>query len=142
MAKKKHYPLLFIGVLLAGLAIQYYLGFYLLEDYIFDDSTADSLETAMYMGLALPPFIIAMLFYLETKSVLKSIGYSVFFYLVSAIVISLFDYVPGHRELGASAFYVTGGGVTPFGITLVPLFVVTGIIVYGLSLVKKKYFKK
>lgn len=126
-----------------GIIIQVFLGIYLVESWIFSDSSAELFEHIMYQLVALPPFFIAILFYKETKKTTKSLLYSGFFYLISIVIIFLFESVPTRityysgqvADLGSSGFYVTGGGVG--GSVIIVHFIVTCIFVYALNTMHK-----
>lgn len=131
-------------VLTLGLILHVLLGTFLVEELVFGDAFATMFEKIMYHIAVLPPFAIAILFYKETQNLLKSLGYSGFFYLISFILVALYHFVPNETNyatgeqisLGSYGFYVTGGGYG--AIAILPQVLLTIVIVFAIH----RYLKK
>ncbi len=130
-----------------GLILQILLAIYLVEEWVFGDSSATTFEQIMYHLAVIPPFIIAVLFYKETQKLSKSLGYAGLFYLISIALVIFYHLVPTRTDypgyeiyeqttLGSYGFYVTGGGFGPLAI--IPNILLTMIIIFAIH----KYYKK
>ena len=127
-----------ISLIFVGLLLQFFLGNFIVKEFVFGDSKATFLEIILYQLVVLPPFLLAVILLLESKNFGRTVFYSILFYGFAATIIHLFHRVPnsveypsGNISLGSHGFYVTGGGVDAFSI--IPHFVLTLVILWLLK---------
>jgi len=142
MKRNSYIP--FVLALIGGLILQILLGMYLVEEWVFMDSHTTTFEQIMYLIAVTPPFLISLFFFKETQKFARSLIYSIFFYLVSFTLVTLYHYVPHSTnyasgdqiDLGSYGFYVTGGGVG--ALSVLPHILLTAIVLFAIY----KYSKK
>ena len=127
-----------ISLILVGLLLQFFLGNFIVKEFVFGDSKATVLEIILYQLVVLPPFLLTVIILLESKNFGRTVLYSIIFYGFADTIIHLFHKVPnsveypsGNVSLGSQGFYVTGGGIDAFSI--IPHFVLTLLILWLLK---------